>query len=90
MMPVPKPAVFAAAWLILCAASAATQQASAYDVTVAGLQRFQNADIARMTPAMVTRHIDDSTDPIDISGLANHGRRWQYTADPIGSGRAAR
>ena len=62
MMPLPRPAALAAGWLILCAATAAAQQTSVvYDVTIAGLQRFQDADITQLTPATVTMHIDGDT-----------------------------
>ena len=58
----PKPATVVAAWFILCAATVTAQQPPAvYDVTIAGLQHFRNADIARMTPATVTRRIDGDT-----------------------------
>ena len=51
--------------LLLAAAGAAGQQAQdcapLYDVTVAGLRHYADADRARMTPATVTRYVDGDT-----------------------------
>ena len=38
-----------------------------YDVTVAGLERYQDADLRRMTPATVTRHVDGDTFEVAIA-----------------------
>ena len=35
-------------------------------MTITGVRRFQDADIARMTPATVTRHIDGDTFVVHI------------------------
>lgn len=53
-----------AAALLLAAAGAAGQSRTCpplYDVTVAGLRHYAEADIARMTPAAVTRYVDGDT-----------------------------
>lgn len=60
----------AVALLALAAAGAAAQadrRPAVYDVSAAGLQRYQDADVRRMTPATVTRHIDGDTFDVAVA-----------------------
>ena len=60
----------ASVMLALGAASAGSQAARrpiVYDVTVAGLERYQDADLRLMTPATVTRHVDGDTFEVAIA-----------------------
>ena len=41
-----------------------------YDVTVAGLERYQDADLRQMTPATVIRHVDGDTFEVAIADPA--------------------
>ena len=50
----------------LAAASATPQGPAIYDVTVAKVERFAEADVSRMTPALVTRHVDGDTFEVRI------------------------
>ena len=56
-------ALLTAALLALGAAGAGAEagRPAVYDVTAAGLQRFQDADLRQMTRATVTRHVDGDT-----------------------------
>ena len=49
------------ALLALAAATATPQEPAIYDVTVARVVRFADADLTRMTRALVTRHVDGDT-----------------------------
>lgn len=60
--------LLAAALLALGAAGAGAEgRPAVYDVTVAGLQRFQDADLRLMTRATVTRHVDGDTFEVAIT-----------------------
>ena len=59
----------AAALLALAAVGAAAQtdrRPAVYDVSAAGLQRYQDAEVRRMTPATVTRHVDGDTFEVSV------------------------
>lgn len=68
--------LFRSAWMpvaaLLALAAAAGAPAGAaprpavYDVSAAGLQRYQDADVGRMTPATVTRHVDGDTFDVSV------------------------
>lgn len=56
--------------LILGAAGAGAEGARrplVYDVTVAGLERYQDADLRLMTPGTITRHVDGDTFEVAIA-----------------------
>ena len=64
------PAGLALLLLVLGAAAAAGEGAVGpivYDVTVAGLERYQDADLRLMTPATVTRHVDGDTFEVAVA-----------------------
>ena len=64
------PAGLALLLLVLGAAAAAGEGAVrpiVYDVTVAGLERYQDADLRLMTPATVTRHVDGDTFEVAVA-----------------------
>lgn len=65
----PAGALLTAALLALVAAGAGAEagRPAVYDVTVAGLQRFQDADLRLMTRAAVTRHVDGDTFEVAIT-----------------------
>ena len=55
---------------LLPALGAAAEEAGrpiVYDVTVAGLERYQDADLRRMTPATVIHHVDGDTFEVAIA-----------------------
>lgn len=54
----------------LGAAGEETGRPIVYDVTVAGLDRYQAADLTQMTPATVTRHVDGDTFEVAIADPA--------------------
>ena len=62
-------ALLTAALLALGAAGAGAEagRPAVYDVTAAGLQRFQDADLRQMTRATVTRHVDGDTFDVAIT-----------------------
>lgn len=63
--------------LVLAAGSAGAEEARrpvAYDVTVAGLERYRDADLRLMTPAAVTRHVDGDTFEVAVADPP-HGMR---------------
>ncbi len=66
----------AAALLALVAAGAGAEgrRPAVYDVTAAGLPRYQDADVRQMTPATVTRHVDGDTFEVAIADPP-HGMR---------------
>ena len=64
----PAAALLNAALLALAAAGAGAEARPAvYDVSAAGLQRFQDADLRQMTQATVTRHVDGDTFDVAIT-----------------------